>query len=677
MRGEKRIGQIFLYSIILWVLGAGPVFAHGDHGDAAPPAGGINQIHFEGFQLELLTSPNPLRAASEGKIVIKILRDGADGSVEPVRNGKVSIGVVPVQFHNNHSLSRANLSGAPQPQPRPFSLVPSPEVVWAGSYTLLRRLDQKGPHLVRVAISQLDGKLFSPPAVIDFHLSVAPAAGLPFGFMVAAVMALAIGTAGTAWAVARSHRPLGLPVNLLSIHWLHRFVHWKGFQPIFQIPLLLLTAVIVFLGLFDIQDGAKSLATKLTWILWWPGIIITFILVGRLWCVMCPFGTLNEWTARLVKPGRSFPRVLRNLWLATLAFVLLTWADEQLGVIRSPQMTAWLIIILGALSVGVGLFYQRRSFCRYLCPITGLQALYAMVSPIELRADDRSRCGKDCHQDCYRGSVDGTGCPMFEFPMTMERNAYCNFCFECVKSCPPDNLALRFRAFGKDLWASKRRWLDESYLAVAMVGLSTVVTAQMLSGWSDWIAGLSRLIPVDVRVLMKPVTYLALTESALFFFFALLLVPLIVLVAAWVCDRLAGPEGKGVRKTAVVLGYMFIPVGLAMHLAHNVSHLFIEGPGVIPALQRAINLYTPFGGGEPNWQTSPLVSADVVYWLEMSLVLGGLLFSLVVGYRLIGGLIERRESAGRAFVPLVAVSLLFTLVNLYLLNQPMGMRHGM
>lgn len=670
----------FFVSVIVWliltfVFSVKLVFAHGDHGDAAPPEGGISLVTLDGFQVELLTSPRPPRAGEESKIIAKILRNG---SLEPVRDGKVLIGVSPVRLPDNSSEQKN-----PYAQSRyvvdPFPLLPAPEVVWAGSYTLVRQLDRRGPHLVRIALQELDGRSFNPPAVLEFYLNIAPPSGWTPGLIFLAMMALAIGFGGIYWVVLRSHSPfdLSVPLNLLGIRWLDRVVRWRGFQPVFQIPLVLLTVLITLLGFFDLQDGAKNLATKLTWILWWPGIIFTFILVGRLWCVMCPFGTLNEWGATLAKSSRMFPKFLRNLWLATLFFLVLTWADEQLGIIRSPQMTAWLILALAVLAIATGLFFQRRTFCRYLCPITGLQGLYSMASPIELRAEHRNRCLKDCHQDCYRGNEKGTGCPMFEFPMTMQRNTYCNFCFECVKSCPPGNMTLRARPFGKDLWASGRHWLDESYLAVALVGITTIVSAQMLTGWSLWMSQMARLIPLPVRVLMKPVTYLTVTESAVFFVGSLIVFPLFVVLAARITDKFAGEQGKGVKRTFVTLGYMFIPVGLSMHLAHNASHLFMEGPGIVPALQRTVNRYTPFAVGEPNWQVLPLVSSEVVYWLQMLFILAGLFFSVVVGYRLARDLFEQHRLAGKALIPFAVLSLLFTLTNLYLLNQPMGMRHGM
>lgn len=245
-----------------------------------------------------------------------------------------------------------------------------------------------------------------------------------------------------------------------------------------------------------------------------------------------------------------------------------------------------------------------------------------------------------------------------------------------MKSCPTNNLALRFHAFGKDLWASRRHWLDESYLAVVLVGITTVVTAQMLSDWSGWISRLARLIPVPLRTLVKPVTYLAITESTVFFLASLVFFPLTLLLAVWAGCRIARGQARGTRKSFTTLAYMFVPVGLAMHLAHNVHHLLVEGPGLIPALQRALGRYTPLNVGEPNWNIIPVVSLEVIYWLQMLLVLSGFIFSLSVGYRLASSLFEGHQTAGKSLVPFIALSLFFTLVNLYLLNQPMGMRHS-
>jgi hypothetical protein len=661
----------FLTGVLLCLITASPAFAHGEHGNAAPPAG-TSPVTIDGYQIELLTFPSPLVAGKPGQVVVKIMRST---TMEPVSGGAISIGFAPVDAPDTADAHSAH--AAHGGMNHAASLTPVSEVTWAGSYTLESTPEKSGRYMARVAIAGLDGKSFASPLVVDFHFDVGSAAAVSPALLIAILTSVIVAFVGIGRGVARSRSvESDGSLDLLQVRWLDRFVRWRGFQPVFQIPVLLLTIVLAYLGFADIQDGAKNLATRLTWIIWWPSIIFTFILVGRFWCVMCPFGALNEWAAKWAKPKRMFPKPLRNLWLATFLFVLLTWFDEQLGIIRSPYMTASLIVLLTAIAVVTGLFYQRRSFCRYLCPITGLQGLYSMVSPIELRTKNKNLCQTECHQECYRGDERSDGCPMFEFPMTMERNTFCNFCFECVKSCPPGNVTLKTRGFGRELWSTGLRKLDESYLAVALVGITSVVSAQMLAPWNDWVSRLARYLPIDLRVLMRPVTYLALTESVVFFLLSLVLIPLLVLFAGWAAVRLSGDPERSVKQTFIALAGMFIPIGLAMHLAHNASHLLAEGAGVLPVLQRMLNRYTPFDFGTVDWQTNPIASAEAIHWLQMLLIIAGLGLSLAAYDRLASAWQKDREGA-RALIPFVAVALIFTIINLTLLNQPMAMRHGM
>jgi hypothetical protein len=375
--GARAGRRRWLTVVVFWVfLFAPPVartlHAHGDHGDAAPPEGGVSLVSFDGFQAELLTFPRPPRAGEETKVVVKIVRDH---SFEPVRGGAVLMAIAP----GVPSREGAPAGGLARATERPQSLSPIAvhELTWAGNYTLTTRLHQPGVHVVRVIVAHLGEQQFDPPRTLEFYLSIAPPAGIGSGLLALFVTAAAMATGALAWARlrARTAAEPRIRVDLLAIDRLNRFVRWKGFQPVLQIPVLAITAVIVLLGFFDIQDGSKNLATKLTWIVWWPGIVFTFILAGRLWCVVCPFGVVNELAAKWSKAERLFPRALRGLWVATALFVLLTWADEQLGIIRSPRMTAALILLLSAAALATGLYYQRRSFCRYLCPITGLQGV--------------------------------------------------------------------------------------------------------------------------------------------------------------------------------------------------------------------------------------------------------------------------------------------------------------
>ena len=434
----------------------------------------------------------------------------------------------------------------------------------------------------------------------------------------------------------------------------------------------------MLLGFYDVQDGGANLATKLTWTIWWAGIIFTFVLAGRVWCLACPFGALNEWTARLAAPLRRLPKPFRNIWWATGMFVLLTWADEQLGVVRSPRVTAWIVLFFAAAAVAVGLFYERRSFCRHLCPIGGLIGIYSMTAPLELRAKSGGVCAADPDKSCYRGGPESRGCPMFEFPASMDRNNYCNLCGECVTSCSRDNLVLRFRAFGKDLWASGRRVLDEAYLAVALVGLTLVVTAQMLSAWPGWTWALSRLrcrtgcaprsSPSRIWDWSNPRSCWAARSS-------------------WsrssCCAGPSRPTGWRVP-TPSACAAASCSSATCSSRSGSPSTSRTTSPtcswreaASCPVVQRAVALYTPWSLGEPDWQHAPLAPEAVVALLQVVIIVGFFVLSLVAGHRLSAGAYADPRAASRALVPMAALSCVFTVAAIVLLNLPMGMRHGM
>ncbi len=654
-----------LLAAALVVLLPGWAAAHGEHGGAAP-LGASGPVSVQGYNVELLSHPAPLALGQPSHLVVKVMRNP---SLVPVSGARVLIGFAPAgagaHAHSSHPV-------AP-------NLAPASELTWAGQYELALTPERLGAHQVRAVLTEVEGRPLVPPLVTEFSVSVERAPGM--GGAAWTVLALVAGIGALGIYAIRLRALVGTApaeaLNLLEIPWLRRLLTAPGFQLSMQVPLLVLMGILVFLGFHDVQEGGVNFATKLTWTIWWAGIIFTFFLLGRVWCLACPFGALNEWMSRLAAPLRRLPRPFRNIWWATAMFVLLTWADELLGVVRSPRVTAWIVVFFAAVALAVGLFYERRSFCRYLCPIGGLIGLYSMTAPIELRAGDTAICRTHRDKECYRGGGHSHGCPMFEFPQSMDRNNYCTLCVECVKGCSRDNLVLRFRAIGRDLWASGRRAMDESYLAVVLVGLTFLVTAQMLTAWSGWTSALAAWLPAWVRSSVKPVTYLGFVESAILLGGALVIVPLLVLGGAALADRSAGQQRLGLRRTFVLFGYMFVPVGLAMHLAHNLAHLLLEGGGILPAAQRAVALYTPLSLGEPEWPALALAPESVVSLLQTTVLVGFFVLSLYAGHRLSLKAYPDPRIASRALLPMAALSVLFTVAGIVLLNQPMGMRHGM
>ncbi|MBI5074385.1 MAG: 4Fe-4S binding protein [Nitrospirae bacterium] len=547
----------------------------------------------------------------------------------------------------------------------------------AGSYAAVYPILEKGDYTYTIAITSLGGKKFKEPLVYGGTLPYHEASKAAF-YRMAAVMSLILfcGIAAV-WIIAQRKAAkisAGQKLNILDIPWIKKFFKSAWFQPVFQIPVLLFFILIIIAGLFDIQQGDRNIATILMWTIWWAAIIFTFVFVGRVWCMMCPFGAIQDWLGRLFSLNRDFPKPVRNIWLSSFIFFGLTWWDSFSGIVNKPSLTAFLLLGFFGVAMSMSVVFKGRSFCRYVCPIGGLIGLYSMFSPVELRNRCMDVCREHKVKECIKGTDKSNPCPMFVTPMTLDRNNYCNFCSECVKSCSQDNIVIRFRSFAKDLWISSKGYIDEAFLALVLVGMTIIVTGEMIEPWHHWMDVVSKMLPFDTlgitsHIIREKATFLVvMTTGSLF-------IPLLLLgLTSLIVRKTTGPDSPlGLKDAVIQFAYMFIPVGLSMHLAHNISHMFKEGPGIIPAFQRLANEYTGLNLGTPDWNVTPLMGNEAIFWLQMLILAILNIFSLYAGYRI--AVRYYGDKALRAFIPMAALAVFFMLINTFILGQPMAMRH--
>ncbi|MCA9186855.1 MAG: hypothetical protein R3E01_07305 [Pirellulaceae bacterium] len=87
----------------------------------------------------------------------------------------------------------------------------------------------------------------------------------------------------------------------------------------------------------------------------------------------------------------------------------------------------------------------------------------------------------------------------------------------------------------------------------------------------------------------------------------------------------------------------------------------------------------PFGWGwnlfgTLAWRVPPLVSLDILWILQVLLVLVGHVYSLWVANRTTQNMFANRRAAIRSQLPILAGMIAFSIFSLWLLKQPMEMR---
>src|SRR5574342_296138 len=247
----------------------------------------------------------------------------------------------------------------------------------------------------------------------------------------------------------------------------------------------------ILAGLIGTPVGSHNFSIVFVWIAWWAILILVAVpFFGRGWCAVCPIPVPGEWLQRgavLAPPekkpkwlNRRWPRALRNIWLQNISFLLLALFSSVL--LTTPNITGIVLAVMLFAAIGLSTIFERRAFCRYLCPVGGFIGLYSQTAPIELRIKEKQVCVTCDGKPCYNGSTNGYGCPWDVFPGGLTKNTYCGLCMECIRTCPHDNIAINLRSFSADLVVPSTR-IDEAFKAFIMLGSAMIYAGVLLGPW--------------------------------------------------------------------------------------------------------------------------------------------------------------------------------------------------
>jgi ferredoxin len=361
--------------------------------------------------------------------------------------------------------------------------------------------------------------------------------------------------------------PLGR--DLLKNRFVSALMRSRWYPGVFQIPIAAVFGLVAYQLLVGPSTAHKNAGTALMWVLWWPALPLVYVLLGRFWCAVCPFAALSDFVQKLVGVNRPVPPFLKKygIWVIDATFLAITWADHVFGIVGSPWGSGMLLLLLTFSVIVSGAFFQRRAFCRYLCFLGGLSANYSRTGMLTLRADSEICATCTAKAACYNGTDTVPACPLSSFPRTMVDSANCNLCANCIKSCPNDAISITVRKPTKELWFLRNPKVEESFLAMAIMGIVIIQNVTMLPAWTDALDAVNRATGIT----SYPVIF-----TAVFAFGVSIPVALLALAA-----KIASAGNlESTLKNFARFGYALIPLDVAAHVAHNLFHLLAEGGSV-------------------------------------------------------------------------------------------------
>jgi hypothetical protein len=309
---------------------------------------------------------------------------------------------------------------------------------------------------------------------------------------------------------------------------------------------------------------------------------------------------LSEVASRHLSLKRRVPAFIRHygFWLGAIGIGVIMWAEVAFHLPFSPLGTAILISTIAVLGFVFGVLFQRRSWCRYVCPLGYLIGVFSQCSLIEMRSN-YGICNNEClDHRCFVDKKDEPGCPMFQAPFSLASNLECILCARCIKACPHQSPMLNLRLPGYELCkVSQPSPVMNAFVPV-------ILGSQLLRG-------------------LEAQPGLWLPQAAHYQSISLALLLVILSVGAFFFVRLSGSLAfASLQSTDAAKGELFnyalIPLIFAYELGYQLEAMLTRSGSLLPAIGHQLGLdwshlaFALSRGGILFWQTL-LLAAGLVF----------------------------------------------------------------
>lgn len=284
----------------------------------------------------------------------------------------------------------------------------------------------------------------------------------------------------------RKHPP---ELDLLGFGPVRGLILWRGFPHVFQAVVLAVYIALAWIGWGQLTpEGVNAklyakanLVSLVIWGLWWPAMVWVAVLLGRVWCAVCPLewlmGLCERARGALGLRGRAVGGWVAGGAVAVALFIVLQLLVPGVQLHRVPHYTSLFLIALLLGAVVSGLFLKDRAFCRAFCPISVLLNAYGRGGMIAVRGG-AGASGPGC---CGAAGVDARACPSRLNPPKLDSNKDCLVCGQCIKAGEAGGMQLLLRApFSR---SDARAPLASWPVTVFVMVVSGFVTYELCGVW--------------------------------------------------------------------------------------------------------------------------------------------------------------------------------------------------
>jgi DNA-binding NtrC family response regulator/ferredoxin len=360
-------------------------------------------------------------------------------------------------------------------------------------------------------------------------------------------------------------------INLLQFDNIKAFFKSPQYPLGLQIVTVSIFSFIFLMSFWGSQSPESNIALILVWGMWEPLLFISWFVGARAWCSVCPMGAMNDLLNKIGIKKFNVPQFISRygVYFSALGLGIIIWAEVATDMTYSPLATGFLLLSILFFAILSGLFFERRLWCRYLCPLGTLGAVYSGCSFVEWRSNN-SICNTTCKDNtCYKGDTQNRGCPLYQGPFSLHSNQNCILCGRCVKLCPNDSPALKLRIPGHELWAALK---PEK---VTIIFVPVILGTQIFRG-IEHISFIRQLGGVSLPLWAVYAVLLLMTITVSYYF-----------------TQISGVIAFGnLKNTSIRKGSLFmhaiIPLALSFEIAYQLNPLLTRFGHLLPTLGRQL-----------------------------------------------------------------------------------------